>query len=50
MNPRHQAVADAANKTRAAGPKVAATRQIAAIVINTYAAVRSGWLSKGRPV
>jgi hypothetical protein len=41
-NPRNHATADADNKERAPGPTVAATRQIAATVINTYAAVSTG--------
>jgi hypothetical protein len=41
-NPRNHAAADTPSKTRAPGPIVAATRQIAATVINTYAAVSSG--------
>ena len=41
-NPKHHAAADTPSKIRAPGPNVAATRQIAATVINTYAAVNTG--------
>jgi len=49
-NPKNQAVADAASRIRALGPKVAVTRNAADSVINTNEAVKIGWLSSERLV